>query len=143
MIDKLITWGLMLVVLLGRPEAEQAAPEAEPAQTMTMTAAYLGEFKAYSYDICKKCCGKTDGITASGEPGVPGKTAAVDTSIIPLGSRLLIRIDGQDSEWIAQDTGAGITGNKLDLLSGSHEQALQFGVKKVEVWLIKEGKHEP
>ena len=42
------------------------------------------------YDVCSKCCGKTDGITASGAHATPYSTVAVDPSVIPLGAVLLV-----------------------------------------------------
>ena len=44
------------------------------------------------YDCCVACCGKTDGITASGVQATPGVTVAVDPEVIPLGSDVLVRL---------------------------------------------------
>ena len=35
---------------------------------------YIGTHKITGYDICVSCCGKTDGITASGEQAIVGIT---------------------------------------------------------------------
>lgn len=122
MIDKLITWGLMLVVLMGHPGVEQAAPP-EPAQTMTMTAT--------AYCACQRCCGKYPGdpaygITATGTRATQGRTIAVDPQVIPLGSE--VYIDGQ-GPYYAEDT--GVKGSRIDIYFDRHEDAIVFGVREV------------
>ena len=95
----------------------------------------LGEFEITHYCTCPVCCGKwSDGITASGEKAEPGITVATDPSVIPTGT--VIVIDGH--EYIAQDTGSAIVGNRLDILTESHEVAIARGVKRSEVFTIVE-----
>ena len=98
---------------------------------------YMGDFVATAYCVCYKCCGKTPehpayGITASGTKATPGRTVAVDTNKIPLGSTVII--DGK--EYVAEDTGGSIKGNRIDICYESHESALQFGRQTVEVKVI-------
>ena len=50
----------------------------------------LGEFKLTAYCPCMKCCGKTDGITATGTTATEGRTIAVDPRVIPYGSTVTI-----------------------------------------------------
>ena len=50
----------------------------------------IEDVKVTHYCCCVKCCGKDDGITYSGVKATPGVTVAVDTSIIPLGSDVLV-----------------------------------------------------
>ena len=92
----------------------------------------LGEFKIFAYCPCAYCCGKSDGITATGTVATAGRTIAVDPEVIPLGS--VVIIDGH--EYIAEDTGGGIKGKKIDLFCESHEEALQRGVAVKEVFVI-------
>lgn len=84
-----------------------------------------------AYCACVKCCGKTDGITASGVKAVEGVTAATDSSI-PFGTK--IYIDGV-GERIVQDRGGAIKGNRIDLYFSDHQSALNFGrqTKKVTI----------
>lgn len=97
---------------------------------------YLGEFEITHYDAeCIKCCGKTDGITASGKKARPHQTVAVDTEVIPLGS--LLNINGQI--YIAEDRGGAIKGNRIDICVCSHEEALNLGRYTAGVYLL-EGK---
>lgn len=70
------------------------------------------------------------GLTASGTAPRQGRTVAVDPDVIPLGTQLTI--DGK-AGYIAEDTGSGIAGNTIDLYFERHEDALRWGVRKVEV----------
>lgn len=106
-----------------QPVVEPVAQESEPVS--------LGEFKIYHYCACKSCCGKTNGITATGATATAGRTIAVDPNVIPLGS--VVVIDGH--EYIAEDTGGAIKGKKIDMFCESHEEALQRGVITKEVFL--------
>lgn len=90
------------------------------------------------YDCCVLCCGKTDGITASGVKAVSGVTVAVDTSIIPLGSDVLVDYgDGVINYYRADDTGSAIKGNKLDLCVSSHQEAINLGVRTATVYWVE------
>lgn len=93
---------------------------------------YLGRFKVTAYCPCSKCCGKADGITATGTKVKQGRTIAVDPKIIPLGSK--VEIDGHT--YIAEDVGGAIKGNTIDLFFNSHDEANQWGVKYKEVYSI-------
>lgn len=76
---------------------------------------YLGTYSVTGYDpMCAHCCGKADGITASGEKAVCGVTAAVKG--IPFGTRILI--DGL-GEYIVQDRGVG--DGVIDVACDGHE----------------------
>lgn len=91
------------------------------------------------YCICKKCCGKSDGITKSGVYATPYITCAVDSSIIPLGSDILIDYgDGEIHYLRADDTGLSIKGNVIDICVSSHEEAIKEGVKNATVYWIKQ-----
>ena len=111
-------------------QVSEVIPEEEKA-------VYMGNFTATAYCICYKCCGKTPehpayGITASGKRATPGRTVAVDARKIPLGSTVII--DGH--EYVAEDTGGAIKGNRVDICFDSHESALQFGRRTVEIEVI-------
>lgn len=107
-------------------------------------AARLDSVTVTHYCICEKCCGKSPdhpayGITASGRPAVPSVSVAVDRSIIPLGSDVLVDYgDGEIHYYRADDTGSGIKGNHIDLCVSSHEEALALGVRTATVYYIKE-----
>ena len=84
---------------------------------------------AYGYCPCVKCCGKSNGITATGVRAKEGRTVAVDVDLIPLGSTVII--DGK--EYVAEDTGGGIRGNKIDVFHDTHTEALRFGKKEIDI----------
>lgn len=91
----------------------------------------LGLFKLTAYCPCKKCTSDGDGITASGTVATQGRTVAVDPSIIPYGTLLII--DG--NEYISEDNGGKwIQGKEIDIFFDSHQEALEFGVQYVEVF---------
>ncbi len=96
---------------------------------------YMGIYTSYAYCSCKKCCGKTDGITATGVKAKANHTVAVDPDLIPLGSTLII--DGK--EYVAEDVGGSIKGCKVDIYFDSHKEALEYGKRDVEVY-VKEVK---
>ena len=93
------------------------------------------------YDVCSKCCGKTDGITASGAHATPYSTVAVDPSVIPLWADVLVDYgDGAGlRRYWAEDTGGAIKGNRIDLCVGSHAEAQQLGRRTATVyWVARE-----
>ena len=107
------------------------------------------EASATAYCLCKKCCGKSPdhpyyGYTHSGikiEKGSGIKVIAVDPKIIPLNSK--VYVEGLYGAWdyghaIAADTGSAIKELKIDLYMDTHEEALQWGRKKVKVYLLGE-----
>lgn len=86
-------------------------------------------FKITAYCPCELCCGKSDGITATGTIATEGRTVAVDPKVIPYGSTVVIN----GNEYVAEDTGGSIKGNKIDIFFESHNAALEWGVKELEV----------
>lgn len=89
------------------------------------------------YDCCVQCCGKDDGITASGVRATPGVTVAVDPNVIPLGSDVLVDYgDGEIEYYRADDVGGAVKGNHIDLCVGSHEEALQLGRRTATVYWV-------
>lgn len=66
-------------------------------------------------------------------PGV----IAVDPSVIPLGSRVYIEYpDGHGEHAIAEDTGGAIKGNRIDVAKWTVNEAKDFGMKDVKVYVI-------
>lgn len=76
--------------------------------------------------------GGGNGITASGMVARRG-VVAVDTDVIPLGTRLYIPGYG---EAIAADTGGAIYGERIDLCMESYGEAMQFGRRDVTVYVL-------
>ena len=93
------------------------------------------------YDVCERCCGKVDGITASGVHATPYSTVAVDPSVIPLGADVLVDYgDGAGlRRYRAEDTGGAVKGNHIDLCVGSHAEALQLGRRTATIYWVAWG----
>lgn len=91
----------------------------------------LGKFKLTAYCPCVKCCGKCDGITATGTKAKQGRTIAVDPDVIPYGTKVMIN----GNEYIAEDCGGAIKDNHIDIYHTSHNDALNFGVKYENVYI--------
>lgn len=92
----------------------------------------LGHFTCYAYCSCPSCCGQwSGGPTASGTMPEEGRTIAADWGVLPAGTE--IYLDGIGWRTV-EDTGSGITGDKLDLYMDSHEAALKFGVREIAVY---------
>lgn len=109
---------------------EEAEARMEQAAAFEAVGAYryIGECTITAYCPCAECCGKyADGLTATGIPVGPG-IVAVDRSVIPLGSTVVI--DGQ--KYLAADT--GVEGRRVDICMATHEEAEAFGVRTAEVW---------
>ncbi|MDQ7789925.1 MAG: 3D domain-containing protein [Eubacteriales bacterium] len=77
-------------------------------------------------------CGNGDGVTATGSIPRPG-VAAVDPSVIPLGTELHIEGYGYAR---AEDTGGVIKGDKIDVFFPSRGEALRWGKRAVEVQIL-------
>jgi len=86
------------------------------------------------YCACAECCGKSDGITATGVRATPGVTVAVDPAVIPMGTVLTADYgDGIPHTYRAEDTGGAVKGARIDLFTGSHQEAMALGIRSAVV----------
>ena len=93
----------------------------------------------YCSELRKHICGTGDGITASGRRVTPYVSVAVDPTVIPLDADVLVDYgDGEIHYCRADDTGAWINGNHIDLAVETHDEALQMGIKTATVDWAKE-----
>jgi 3D (Asp-Asp-Asp) domain-containing protein len=117
-------------------------PEAEENQlieaALLARAVRLDDVAVTHYDTCVDCCGKDDGITASGVQAVPGVSVAVDPAVIPLGSDVLVDYgDGSGLQYYrADDTGHGVDGKAIDLCVASHAEAVELGRRTATVYFV-------
>lgn len=122
------------------PEEEEVQEDYENENieaALLAQATRLDDVTVTHYDPCVKCCGKTDGITATGVPVTPYYTVAVDPELIPLGSEVLVDYgDGEIHYYRAEDTGGAVRGKHLDLCVTSHDEALTLGVRQATVWVL-------
>ena len=89
---------------------------------------YLGRFRLTGYCPCVQCCGKSDGITASGTKATAGRTVAMGG--VPLGTKLLIN----GVVYIVEDRGTSYS--HVDIFFNTHGEALQFGSRYADVYLV-------
>lgn len=128
------------------PPTIATEPPTEPPSEPSETWRSLGTFKLTAYCACEKCCGYWATIRPADENGNPivytstgavakaGTTIAVDPSIIPYGSTVMIN----DHTYIAQDTGGSIVGNRVDIYFDNHKDTVEFGVQRAEVFIKTE-----
>lgn len=106
--------------------------------------AVLDQFLITAYCPCEKCCGiwsaqhpSRQGTgyiqkTATGVIPQEKHTIAADPAVVPFGTVLVI----DDQEYVVEDTGAAIKGNRLDIFFESHEEALKWG-KQYRIVYVK------
>lgn len=91
-----------------------------------------------TYYCCEKrahICGTGDGITATGAEATPGMTCAVDPAVIPFGSIVCVDYgDGVLHEYVAQDSGAWVNEDHVDLCVETHSEALELGRRTATVY---------
>lgn len=98
----------------------------------------LGICKVTAY--CKEnyhhiCNNGDSSVTATGTTPTAGRTVAVDPSIIPYGSEVIIN----GHTYLAEDCGGAIKGNRVDICFDTHKEALNFGIQYLDVvYVIKE-----
>lgn len=90
-----------------------------------------------SFYCCERyphICGTGDGITATGTEAQPWVSCAVDPSVIPLGSAVTVDFgDGKTVECTAEDVGAWVRGDHVDICVAGHQEALELGIRRAEV----------
>lgn len=106
------------------PEATIEVEEAEEAPPAPV--GHTIQHVKVTHYCCEKrdhICGNGDGLTATGTHVTAGRTVAVDPSVIPYGSRVVIN----GHEYIAEDCGGAIKGDRIDVAVGTHKEALEKG----------------
>jgi 3D (Asp-Asp-Asp) domain-containing protein len=89
--------------------------------------------EATAYEPGPRSCGKwATGYTATGVKAEKG-VVAVDDRIIPLGTRLYIPGYGFA---VAADRGSAIKGMRIDLCFATYPEAIQFGRRRIKVYLL-------
>jgi len=65
------------------------------------------------------------------------RVIAVDPAVIPLGSVVQVTAGGETFRAIAGDTGGAIKGHRIDILVGSHAEAMRNGRVPAKVEIVK------
>lgn len=119
-------------------------PEVLPFVQDTVDKIYLGEFVLTAYCPCEKCCGQY-GVNrpldengdlivygAYGQRLEDGVSIATDPNVIGFNQEVYIN----GFVYKAHDTGGDIRGNQIDIYMTDHDEAVEFGVKYADVYLI-------
>jgi len=121
-----------------KPELEQPGPNGtannplgnseQPGEWQTV------QMRVTAYCPCPKCCGEySDGETACGHKIRPGDSFAAADRKYPFGTEMVIAGYQNTQPVKVLDRGGAIRGNRLDVFFHSHEEALEWGVKYVDV----------
>jgi len=88
-----------------------------------------------AYCPCPKCCGEySDGVTACGHEIQPGDTFVAADRRYPFRTEMLIPGYSNSQPVRVLDRGGAIKGgNRLDVFFATHQEALEWGVKYLEV----------
>lgn len=95
------------------------------------TSGESGVYKVTAYCSCMQCCGKTNGITASGTHATANRTIAAPKTFA-FGTKVVIN----GITYTVEDRGGAIQGNRIDIYMDSHSEALQWGVRYLEVEVL-------
>lgn len=90
-------------------------------------------FTATAYCGCAKCCGKSTGRTASGTMATQGRTVAMPSSY-KFGTK--IEIQGMGN-YVVEDRGGAIKGNRIDIFFSNHQSALNFGKRTINLRVVQ------
>ncbi len=114
--------------LAARPSAQVQDPNAPSGEWRTVRMRVTG------YCPCSKCCGDSaDGITANGHRIQPGDTFVAADRRYSFGTEMII--PGYSNSQVVKvlDRGGAIRGDKLDAFFHTHQAALEWGVKYLDV----------
>jgi 3D (Asp-Asp-Asp) domain-containing protein len=90
--------------------------------------------KVTAYCPCEKCCGKwSDGQTANGYWIQPGDRFVAAPKHIPFGTKMIVPGYNDDKPVEVKDRGGSITVDRLDVYFSTHQEALSWGVKYLEI----------
>ena len=136
-VDKIIQISTKISSRSGRRENYQN-PEAIAASVSGITPT-VTSLNASAYCACMTCCGKTNGITSSGNAAKEWYTIAAGSGY-PIGTVIYIPAlaDKPNGGWfVVEDRGGAISNNKIDIYMGSHSQAIIFGRRNLECYIYQ------
>lgn len=99
--------------------------------------AYIGDYTLTHYCVEEwpHVCGTGTGLTATGTQVAAWKTAAVDPTVIPYGTKMYIEGYGW---FVAEDCGGAVSGKHIDIAVDTHSQAIDMGTTIGGVWILVE-----
>lgn len=124
--------GILATLFNHQPLTEQMTPDSKNLLTPPQNYKRVIDMKATAYAPGPLDNGKWNNQTYVGgivEHGI----AAVDPSVIPMGTKLWVEGYG---EAIANDQGSAIKGNRIDLAFNNRNEALDYGIKQVKIYVL-------
>jgi len=92
------------------------------------------KMRVTAYCPCPKCCGMgSPGITASGHKIQSGDVFVAADKRYSFGTKMIIPGYNNNQSVEVLDRGGAIKGNKIDVFFPTHEEALEWGVKNIDV----------
>ncbi len=98
---------------------------------------YADTWKITAYCSCYKCCGKSDGITAS---GLPARVSYIACNWLPFGTK--VSLEGLGTFRVMDRGARSLFGSKdnhikhIDIWLPTHKEARTFGVQYKEVRIL-------
>jgi len=97
------------------------------------------QMRVTAYCPCPKCCGQySDGVTASGLKIQPGDVFVAADKRYSFGTEMIISGYNNGQPVKVLDRGGAIRGNRLDVFFHSHQDALEWGVRYLDVKVHRE-----
>lgn len=127
--EKVLEEPVNKIVQVNKKVTSRSSSTARTSATTSTASNTNGQiYKVTAYCSCSKCCGKSNGRTASGTRATAGRTVAA-SSKFAFGTKL--NINGQ--VYTVEDRGGAINGNRIDIYVNSHAAALAWGVRYLPV----------
>ena len=121
----------MFIMALTISQAKSNPAQAGPKQNTIL------KMKVTAYCPCEKCCGSyADGITASGHKIQDGDTFVAADSRYKFGTEMFIPEYNNSTKVKVLDRRGAIKGNRLDVFFNTHQQALEWGVRYLDVEVL-------
>jgi len=116
------------------PTPPDAAPAKDPAPADGQGEWTTVRMRVTAYCACPICCGKNaDGYTACMHKIRPGDTFVAADKKYAFGTEMIVPGYNDGRPVFVKDRGRVITGERLDLFFDSHETALRWGVRYLDV----------
>lgn len=115
-------------------QSTEVAAKNYTGEVDTSNMEYLGEYKITGYvPTCAHCCGKTNGIGASGAQIQPGYSVAAPKGLA-FGTKLYIQGYGY---YVVQDRG-GFGNNVIDVACSSHHSCNSITARGIKVYIVND-----
>lgn len=115
-------------------DVEVVYKEPEPVETSSdVIEPETTTFRITAYCPCEKCSGNYGRNTSTGVTATEGRTIAVDPTVIPYGTEVIIN----GNTYVAEDCGGAIKGNKVDIFMNSKSECINWGVRNITLHILK------